>query len=357
MRKQLRILVCSVVAATITFLLQGSVRAQEAVASQGAAVSQDPLVSELAVSADDHIVHVFPTPRKAAELPAMGMLGTPLSYHGGPVMTKANTYAIYWAPPTLQTGAATSLPTHYQQVQNALLSLYPGHGIDDNNTQYYMTSGGLFFHSTSWIQNSGGFVASYVDTSPYPPSGCTDTVTPGNCLTDAQIQAEIQKVITLKGWPVGINNMFLLYTSSGEGSCSGSACAYTWYCAYHSYFMSGTSPVIYGNEPYANPSYCQVPGTPSPNGDAAADAAATVVSHELTEAITDPELNAWYDGSGNEIGDKCAWVYGANTWDSGQANQSWWENWSSLFFVPQIAYFELQEEYNNHAGACVQVGP
>jgi hypothetical protein len=354
MRKQVRIVVCSVLGAAISLLLQGSIRAQEA--AQQAAVSQDPAVSELAVSAEEHIVHVFPTVKKKAELPALGMLTTPLSYHGGPVMTKANTYAIYWIPPSLQTGAATSLSTHYQQVQNAFLSLYPGHGIDNDNTQYYQTSGSLI-HFTTWIQNSGGFVASYVDTAPYPPSGCTDTVTPGNCLTDAQIQAEIQKVIALKGWPTGINNMFLLFTSSGEGSCAGTSCAYEWYCAYHSYFMSGTSPVIYGNEPYGNPNYCQVPGTPSPNGDAAADAAATVASHELTEAITDPELNAWYDGSGSEIGDKCAWIYGTNTWDSGKANQSWWESWSSLFLVPQIGYFELQEEYSNHANACIQVGP
>jgi hypothetical protein len=249
-----------------------------------------------------------------------------------------------------------------------MLALYPGHGIDNNNTQYYQTTGTLFIHFTNWILNSGGFVASFVDTTPYPASGCTDTATPGACLTDAQIRAEVQKVITLEGWPTGINNMFLLFTSSGEGSCTDSfsiSCAYSApnplnaYCAYHSYFFSGSSPVIYGNEPYANPNICQVPGTPSPNGDAAADAAATVASHELTEAITDPELSAWYDSSGYEIGDKCAWNYGANTWDSGNANQSWWESWTNfiLFRSPQIGYFELQEEYDNHASACVQVGP
>jgi len=33
-----------------------------------------------------------------------------------------------------------------------------------------------------------------------------------------------------------------------------------------------------------------------------------VEGHELAEAITGPELNAWYDASGNEIGDICAWT-------------------------------------------------
>ena len=29
--------------------------------------------------------------------------------------------------------------------------------------------------------------------------------------------------------------------------------------------------------------------------------------HELEEAVTDPDLNAWYDSAGYEADDKCAW--------------------------------------------------
>jgi coproporphyrinogen III oxidase len=36
----------------------------------------------------------------------------------------------------------------------------------------------------------------------------------------------------------------------------------------------------------------------------------SVVAHELEEAITDPNLNAYYDSSGNENADKCAWTFG-----------------------------------------------
>jgi len=35
-----------------------------------------------------------------------------------------------------------------------------------------------------------------------------------------------------------------------------------------------------------------------------------VRTHEQIEAATDPLLNAWYDASGQEIGDKCAWNFG-----------------------------------------------
>jgi hypothetical protein len=253
-------------------------------------------------------------------------------------------YNIYWVPAHLQDGSATSMSTHYQNVQTNLLHDYPEHSIGNNNTQYYQTIGGV----TTYIYNRPAGYGTYIDTNPFPASGCTNGVTGTNCITDTQIQAEIQRVMTLNHWVGGLNHLFLLYTSSGEGSCfdsSGSSCAYTDYCAYHS-FVSGSTPIVYGNEPYGDPNYCQTPGTPSPNGDAAADTAATAASHEMTEAMTDPELDAWYTAQGNEIGDLCAYNYGTNTWDSGNANQMWYGH-----------FWELQQEYDNHVSGCVQVGP
>ena len=38
---------------------------------------------------------------------------------------------------------------------------------------------------------------------------------------------------------------------------------------------------------------------------------ASIIAHEVTEAATDPELSAWFDGEGKENADKCAWTYGA----------------------------------------------
>ena len=332
-----------------------------ALAIAGALLSTTAFAQELRPFTGEHEVHIMPTPNKAAAMQVLPDVSSlPLTYHGGPVMTSAKTYAIFWIPSTLQNGGATSLPAHYQNVQTSLLSLYPGHGIDNNNTQYYQTTHFRFFYFTNYIQNTGSFAASYVDTNPYPASGCSDGVTGSNCITDAQVQAEIQRVITLNGWTPNIDTMFFLYTSSGEGSCAGASCAYTDYCAYHSYFTNSSgAPVIYGNMPYADTNYCQVPGTPSPNGDAPGDAAATVTSHELTEAITDPELNAWYGQNlSDEIGDKCAWNYGTNTWDSGQANQSWPES-LGIYIIGHgpIYNFELQQEWDQHANACVQVGP
>jgi hypothetical protein len=48
----------------------------------------------------------------------------------------------------------------------------------------------------------------------------------------------------------------------------------------------------------------------SPNGLPGPDAMASVIAHELEEAATDPDLNAWYDRRGYENADKCAWTFG-----------------------------------------------
>ena len=37
---------------------------------------------------------------------------------------------------------------------------------------------------------------------------------------------------------------------------------------------------------------------------------ANIIAHEVEEAASDPELNAWYDRRGYENADKCAWTFG-----------------------------------------------
>lgn len=290
-------------------------------------------------------IHILPTQEIAKNLRGNVPPSGALTYHGGPVMVTQSTYAIFWLPASghLQNGAATHMSAKYQPVLKAFLADYAGHGISNNSTQYYQVSGS----TKSYVHNTNGFAAAVVDTDAYPASGCSDSATPGNCITDAQVQAEIAHVIALNHWTAGPNKMFLLFTSSGEGSCfnsSNSSCAYTAYCAYHGYFGSGSTQVIYGNEPYLDKAGCTISNLP--NGDQAADSSANVASHEMTEAATDPQLNAWWDGAnGEEIGDLCAWHFGTNSWAS-NANQMW-----------NGDLYELQQEYDNHTSSCVQVGP
>jgi hypothetical protein len=64
------------------------------------------------------------------------------------------------------------------------------------------------------------------------------------------------------------------------------------------------------------PSSCEIQST-GPNSPASgvggADGLINVLTHETEEAITDPDLNAWFDSSGAEDADKCNFRFGPTT--------------------------------------------
>jgi hypothetical protein len=62
-------------------------------------------------------------------------------------------------------------------------------------------------------------------------------------------------------------------------------------------------------------------------------AIANVTGHELSETRTDPALNAWYDSSGSENADKCAWSFSGSLLQF--SNNTQWKiqgNWSNTAF-------------------------
>jgi phosphate-induced protein 1 len=353
----------------------------------GAALAQDPVIEQLpvsksALSTDDQqyiasemrtdslsaptgtpslnittpsgaVAHILPEATRLLQMRRTAPAADtgPLLYHtNGFIVQHPHIYQIFWAPQNLQTGAATGYSPKYVNVNVALAAYYNGHGIATNNTQYFEVING----QVGYVQNDGFLVSAVVDRDPYPASGCNDPLTPGNCLSDAQVQQEILKVIQSQNWQVGINSIFMVYTSSGEGSCLAAnsqptdCAAPGGYCAYHSFIPPKSNNinevVLYANIPYPPPG-CFGKGK-SPNNDVDADTAATAASHELTEVITNPVANGWYTAQGNEIGDLCAGFYDVNTYANGLANQSW--NGST---------FELQTEFDNHSAQCVQTGP
>src|SRR5579859_3626005 len=166
-----------------------------------------------------------------------------LKYHGGPVEHTNKTYAIYWVPSgyTIQTG--------YDSLIN---QYFTGVAADSGKTSNVYYTGTQYSDGSGSVKYSSSFGGSYTDTNPLPASGCTDTDT-AVCLTDAQEQAEIKKDISAAGWTAGPTTEFFLFTAKGIGSCiSGSQCAFTYYCAYHSWIGSGSSEILYANMPYAD---------------------------------------------------------------------------------------------------------
>jgi hypothetical protein len=283
--------------------------------------------------------------------------GGPMTYHaGGQIMgpSGVQAFAIFWNPPTLQNGGATGFSANYGQPTLISAAWLQSHGLMNIATQYYQIVGS----TVTYFQNMGGLQSFVVDSGAYPASGCTDTATPGNCVTNQQMINKIAAVASAQGWTGGLGKIYILFTSSGEGSCfdnTNTSCAYTQYCAYHSSFTFNSQTFIYAIIPYGRSSGCQAGGQTTPN-DPAGDLAANVTTHEIMEAATDPFINAWFGSTGgsSEIGDLCNFIFGPNTWVIGSnppGNQMW-----------NGVVMEVQEEYDNHAQAltgtgCVQVGP
>jgi hypothetical protein len=87
----------------------------------------------------------------------------------------------------------------------------------------------------------------------------------------------------------------------------------TQYCGWHTAgSLSGTIiKYSFVGNPEQCPNACSAQGNTTPNGNLGADAMASIIAHELEEAVTDPNLNAWYDSKGAENADKCAWTFGS----------------------------------------------
>ena len=115
--------------------------------------------------------------------------------------------------------------------------------------------------------------------------------------------------------PRDSNGVYFVLSSSNINETSGFC---TQYCGWHTRATLGGVDIKYsfvGNVDRC-PSGCEIQTT-GPNSPATGvggiDGMANVMSHELEEAISDPDLNAWFDTSGQENADKCNFNFGATS--------------------------------------------
>jgi hypothetical protein len=263
-----------------------------------------------------------------------------LSWHGGPVMHANRVYTIFWGSSnSWDAGYVAGINGYFQ---NVATDSGKTSNVYDSDTQYTDAAGPLAYKVL--------YGATYSDSSAYPSNGCTDKAT-SICLSDLQLQSEVQAAMATNGWTAvgadGVQSLFFVFTPKGVGSCAGSSCAYTSYCAYHSWIGGGSNAILYANQPYAVQNYriytCD--SGQRPNG-ITADATLNLASHEHNEAITDEQGTAWYDRQGQENGDKCAWNFGAASGPSGaRYNQT-----------IGGAHYYLQQEWSNASSGCVLTG-
>lgn len=298
--------------------------------------------------------------RAAAAKPPFGF--PPLLYNGGQVMTTNTTYAIFWVPSgySVDPSYESTIGGFFQNVADASGSTGNVYSTD---VQYCQDPGNLSSFAScpsgaTRIAYQSTFGGAYTDTRPFPAdavpasaNGCADGERA--CLTDAEIQDEVEHAMSANGWSGGPTHVFFVFTPDDVGSCFDDQgdCSFTTYCAYHNAFADGTSFVAYANIPYAayDESACGV--DEHPNGGAADDAI-NVVSHEHNEAITDPTvgdptidggLGGWWDLFGYENGDECAWYFGKSL--GGPSGAQWNQ-------VINGGHYYLQGEWSNSDDAC-----
>ncbi len=205
--------------------------------------------------------------------------GSGINYHGGPLLAAGpNVYYIWYG-------------NWSSTAQSILTDLADGLG------------GSPYFNINSTYYNASSVHVANVVTL---AGAAFDNYSRGTSLADADIQA-----IVAAQNPTDTNGVYFVLTSPDVNETSGFG---TQYCGWHSHASINGRDIKFAfvGNPARCPSAC-TNGTAAPNGDVGADGAASIVAHELEEATTDPDLNAWYDSRGAENADKCAWTFGTTS--------------------------------------------
>ncbi|MGZ6142667.1 MAG: hypothetical protein ACXWLM_04975 [Myxococcales bacterium] len=252
--------------------------------------------------------HTHHFPDKAHGARPGGGSGSNLVDHGGPVIAAPQVVTIFWGaqwsnPNAPESAVATHVQGFFGQFgsSNPHLAMLPQYRGAAGQVASNMLSHTVF-DSTNALPTNGN-------------------------VTDAMIQQEVVRSLN-GGAPDDstIYEVFLpssVYSSDGSStSCGGPSLAY---CAYHGHFSYNGHDVKYSSMPWPGCSGCQSFSGIALNVD-------HFSCHETREAITDEDLNAWYDRRGNEADDKCAWS-------------------PAPFQDGQYGY---QYEWSNQAGACVK---
>jgi chitodextrinase len=196
---------------------------------------------------------------------------------------------------------------------------YPAAAGDDGSPTTMVSAS--FNASADAITDSDTFPA---DAANGNPAGCQEPSTvqaPSDppytwCLTDAQIQAELESVIAARHLPSDLTAVYYVLVGPGVDVCtspggesSTNPCADKYFCSYHSSFTvgNGNAPPVYAVIPWPDVSGCTSGEAPNGSGgDDPGDDAANVISHEGNEAVTDPLGSGWFAGGGLEVADLCA---------------------------------------------------
>jgi hypothetical protein len=212
-----------------------------------------------------------------------GGQGIHFVYRGGPVISKVKVYVVFWGSSVANQSA---LDGFYKTIAD---SVFVGQLSEYNTPTQKITP--------------GQFVSSFVDT----------TAPMDSELDDSTVQQELANLIRGGSLPQpDANTLFMVHFPPGLTISMQGASSCQQFCAYHSSFQLGSGNVYYGILPDYSGSDC---------GHCAIDSnvfndTTVVASHEVAEAITDPNIGVanttrdesqlgWYDDVNDEIADVC----------------------------------------------------
>ena len=206
-----------------------------------------------------------------------------VSFHGGAILPHVESQAVYLGT---DWSANASLMDQRQQVDKYIDYLVKSPYMDMLTNAGYGVGRGISSPGQTIVQN-------------------------GSSLTDSQIQSSLQSAISSsKLQQPDANRLYIVYVEPGISVQMGNSSSTNSFLGYHGAFAGRDASGKASDIRYAVIAY---PGTPNPSAGSqgyskAFDQLTSVTSHELAEAVTDPDADyrktGWYDDRNNgEIGD------------------------------------------------------
>jgi hypothetical protein len=250
---------------------------------------------------------------------------TPVTYHGGQTMTGGITvHTIFWSGGTSPfQGRPAGAPHNYiGMIQQYLTDV--AHASTGTSGQTCTVAHCNVFTvepQYGWGTTPGGithgaYTVRYAaagdtvtDNHPYPAKSaqCASPQNTAVCITDSEVQAEVNRVINATHGSRGLHDIWYVFTPPDVDECiSPGVCETNAFGGYHSVSDLGSGATIYAytGDPIVETGAVNNPGS-DPEGYPDAEVVIDIVAHETNEAMTDPEGVGYMDPNGFEVGDKC----------------------------------------------------
>jgi hypothetical protein len=284
---------------------------------------------------------VAPAPLIYGGSPSSGTYIFPAPYgngqlidHGGPEISNAAFQPVYWNSSIANSTTAPGGATIASWISGFASRFSDGRNYDGSTTDDYTIV--QQYGSHACIAPTLTALAPYVDTNPTAKR-----------INDSAIISRLQTLFSSNSLTASASTVYGVYLPPGERVCAAGGCSCSSFCAYHGYFTYNGIPIKYAVFPYPGCLGCSIPGL------TAGDMLTILSSHEIREAVTDPQLNAWYDSAGYEADDKCVWSNLYQTVNGGYWVQPEFSNGGYLPDMCSPTFYATYPSLSAGMGGCV----